>query len=192
MKLGNLNETVFLIDVDFLNEKISENLTFYQDLYPAKQFIPINLSELILRFAENARINTPGQILDVIFAYSLSGSVLNFCIPSDLTFEIDTLSLSSERGLFQCKAFFADEDESNTIHFIDILEQLFSYKNVKKIVLVADNIELNDEIEMNEYNVFKDLFLIKNSDGTHISLPVHYSNIDYPIAYSLGLNQSEI
>jgi hypothetical protein len=192
MKLGNLNETVFLIDVDFLNEKISENLTFYQDLYPAKQFIPINLSELILRFVENARINTPGQILDVIFAYSLSGSVLNFCIPSDLTFEIDNLSLSSERGLFQCKAFFADEDESNIMHFIDILEQLFSYKHVKKIVLVADNVELNDEIEMNEYHTFKDLFLIKNSDGTHISLPVHYSNIDCPIAYSLGLNQSEI
>jgi len=134
----------------------------------------------------------PGQILDVIFAYSLSGSVLKFCIPSDLTFEIDKLSLSSQRGVFQCNAFFADEDESNIIHFIDILEQLFSYKHVKKIVLVADNAELNDEIEMNEYNTFKDLFLIKNTHGTHISLPVYYSDIDSVIAYSLGLNQSEI
>jgi hypothetical protein len=192
MKLGQLSETVILIDTDFLNENISENLAFYRNLYPLKKFIPINLKELILKFAENARINIPGQSVDVIFAYSLTNSVINFCTPSDLTFEIDNLSLSSERGLFQCKAFFADEDESNIMHYIDILEQLFSYKNIKKIVLVADNVELNDEIEMNEYQTFKDLFLIKNTHGTHISLPVYYSDIDNIIAYSLGLNRSEI
>jgi len=192
MKLGYLNETVILIDVDFLNEKISENIAFYQDLYPAKRFTPIKLNELILRFAENAWINVPGQRVNVIFAYSLTGCLLNFCNPSDLTFDIDNKSLSTPRGDFQLKAFFADEEESNTWHFINILNQLISDANVRKIVLVADNVELNDEIEMNEYQKFKDLFLIKNSEGTHISLPVHYSNIDYLIAYSLELNQSEI
>lgn len=65
-------------------------------------------------------------------------------------------------------------------------------KNVKKIILVADNIELNNKIEINEYHVFKDLFLIKNTHGTHIYLPVNYSEIDNVIVYSLGLNQSEI
>jgi len=95
-------------------------------------------------------------------------------------------------GDFLLKTFFAEEEESNTWHFINILTQLFSYENVKKIVLVADNIELKDEIEINNYHEFKDLFLIKKSDDTHISLPVNYVNIDYPIAYSLGLNRSEI
>lgn len=192
MKLGNIHETVILIDTGYLNKKISDNLDFYRKLYPAKQFSPIKLEDLVTIFAENARISIPWQSIDVIFTYSLSYSLINFCTPSNLTFEIDGQNLKLSECEFHLKTFFSDEDESNTWHFINILTQLFSYKSVKKIILVADNSELSDEIELNEYTNFKDLFLIKDSDETHISLPINYVNIDYLIAYSLGLNRSEI
>ena len=51
MNLGKLNQTVILIDTDYLNEKIKENVVFYKDLYPDKQFDTIMLFKLPFRRA---------------------------------------------------------------------------------------------------------------------------------------------
>ncbi|MEI6748276.1 MAG: hypothetical protein WCM93_03860 [Bacteroidota bacterium] len=150
------------------------------------------MDELILRFAERSKINVPGQIVDVIFAYSLPRFSISFCNPSDLMFEIDNRKQLSALGEFQLKSFFAEENESTIQHFINILRQLYFNINVKRIIMVADHSELNDEIETNEYHEHKNLFLIKNYNDTHISIPVNYVDIDYLVACSLGLNRSEI
>ena len=46
MNLGKLNKTVILIDTDYLNQKIKENIEFYKDLYPDKELNTINLVTL--------------------------------------------------------------------------------------------------------------------------------------------------
>ena len=50
MNLGKLNKTVLLIDTDYLNQKIKENIGFYRDLYPDKELNTLNLYELIYNF----------------------------------------------------------------------------------------------------------------------------------------------
>ena len=44
MNLGKLNKTVILIDTDYLNQKIKENIEFYRDLYTDKDINTINSS----------------------------------------------------------------------------------------------------------------------------------------------------
>ena len=192
MKLGELHETVILIDVEFLNEKIFENLSFYQKLYPKKEFQPIDPGDLIFRFAENSRLIDEGQTVNVIFTYSLPTETLSFCSPSHLLYELDNRRLSTEKGTFLLKSFFADEGESTAEHFINVFQLVCFDKNVRKIVLVEDSPELNDELEKIEHLKEWDLFLIKNYYDSNISLPIKYVNIDYIIAYALGLNENEL
>ena len=49
MNLGKLNKTVILIDTDYLNQKIKENIEFYRDLYPEKKLNTLALYELIYK-----------------------------------------------------------------------------------------------------------------------------------------------
>ena len=50
MNLRDLNNTVIIIDTDFIRDRISENLNFYKKLYPNKVFDKINLYNLVYKF----------------------------------------------------------------------------------------------------------------------------------------------
>jgi hypothetical protein len=64
---------------------------------------------------------------------------------------------------------------------------------VSRIIMVADNPDLNFELEMMCEQNKKSLFIFKNHHlHTAIDADVKFVTILYPIAYSLGLNNSEI
>jgi hypothetical protein len=194
MNLGILNETVILIDTDFLNERISHNLTFYKELYPDKNFEKINLANLLYKFALNARVEEAGHNVDILFAYTLGNDHLTNCEPSNVFDFIDSkqVQMETEKGTFLIRSFFADEDETCNEHFVNMLRMVNYSPRVSRIIMVADSSELNFELEMmNEQNE-KSLFLIKKYHDTEIEVPIKYVKIDYPIAYALGLNNNEI
>jgi len=194
MNLEILNETVILIDTDFLNDRISHNLTFYKDLYPDKRFKKIELADLLYKFALQASVEETGHGIDILFAYTLSNSNLEYCTPSDLTFEIssDRVQMETDKGDFFTRAYFGDENETCSEHFINLLEVVNYDRRVSRIIMVADNAELNYQLEMMHEESDKSLFLLKKYHGSEIEVPIKYANIDYPIAYALGLNRNEV
>ena len=195
MNLGILNETVILIDTDFLNERISHYITFYKDLYPDKDFKNINLANLLYKFALNARVEEAGHNVDILFAYTLSNSNLEHCTPSDLTFDItsDGVEMETDIGTFFIRAFFGDENETCNEHFLNMLRMVKYSSRVSRIIMVADNPDLNFELEMMCEQNEKSLFIFKKHHlQTAIDAEVKYVTILYPIAFDLGLNNSEI
>lgn len=195
MNLGILNETVILIDTDFLNERISHNLTFYKDLYPDKEFEKINLANLLYNFILNARIEEAGHNVDILFAYTLGNDILTNCEPNNVFSFIDTnqVQMETEKGTFLIRSFFADEDETCTEHFINMLRMINNSPRVSRIIMVADNPDLNFELEMMNEQNDKSLFIFKKHHlQTAIDADVKYVTILYPIAYALGLDNSEI
>jgi hypothetical protein len=194
MNLGILNETVIIIDTDFLNERISHNLTFYKELYPDKNFEKINLAELLYDFALNARVEEEGHNVDIIFAYTLSNSILAHCTPSNLTYDIssDGVQMETDIGKFSIRSFWGDIGETCIEHFCNILRMADNSPRVSRIIIIADNNFLNDQLEYMEYKKEKILLLIKKYHHTEIHVDIKYVNIDYIIADSLGLNKNEI
>lgn len=195
MKLWPLHKTVILIDTDFLNEKLSENIRFYQNLYRDKSFHKISLENLLYNFVVNARIDEPGNTIDVLFAYTLSNSSLQRCEPDDVFGFIDArnINFQTDKGTLRIRSFFADEDETCTQHFLNMLTSIYHNPDVSRIVMIADNDELNYELEyMIRSDAKKDLFMIKNYHNSCIDVLVKYVNIDYPIAYAMGLNDGEV
>lgn len=194
MNLGILNETVIIIDTDFLNERISHNLTFYKELYPDKNFEKINLAELLYDFALNARVEEEGRNVDIIFAYTLSNSILVHCTPSNLTYDIssDGVQMETDIGKFLIRSFWGDIGETCIKHFCNILSMADNSSRVARIIIIADNDFLNDQLEYMEYKKEKILLLIKKYHHTEINVDIKYVNIDYIIADSLGLNKNEI
>nr|WP_315159545.1 hypothetical protein [uncultured Flavobacterium sp.] len=198
MNLGILNETVILIDTDFLNERISHNLTLYKELYPDKNFEKINLADLLYKFALNARVEEVGNNVDIIFTYTLSNDILTYCVPDNLTFDItnDGVQVETDKGTFLIRSFFGDINETCTEHFLNVFQRLYINTSISRIIIVADNSELNSELEMLYEEQAKSIFFLKKSHNTHIHIPntspIKYVNINYAIAYALGLNANEI
>ena len=189
MNLGILNETVILIDTDFLSERISHNLTFYKELYPDKDFKKINLTDLLYQFALNARVEEAGHNVDILLS---NNSNIEHCAPSNLTFDItsDGFQMETEKGTFLIRSFF--EYVPFNQHFLNMLRMVNYSPRVSRIIMVADSFELNLELKMmNEQNE-KSLFLFKKYHDTEIEVPIKYININYPIAYALGLKKFEI
>ena len=194
MNLGLLNETVILIDTEFLNKKISENLNFYKNLYPEKEFAAIDLADLLYKFALNARVEEAGHKVDILFAYTLSNSVLENCTPSHLTYDISDkgVQMETDIGTFLIRSFFGDEDETCSQHYINMLRMINYNSSVARIIMIADNSELNSELEMMHMQNEKSLFLIKQYRDSEIQVPIKYVKIDSPIAYALGIKGGEI
>lgn len=195
MNLGILNETVILIDTDFLNERISHYLSFYKKLHPDKDFDKINLANLLYKFALNARIEEAGRNIDILFAYTLSNSKLEHCTPSDLTFDItyDGVQMETDKGTFLIRSFFGDENETCNEHFLNMLSMVKYSSRVSRIIMVADNPDLDFELEIMCEQADKSLFIFKNHHlQTDINADVKYVTILYPIAYALGLNNGEL
>jgi hypothetical protein len=195
MNLGILNETVILIDTDFLNERISHNLTFYKELYPNKNFQKINLVDLLYKFALNAWVEEAGHKVDILFAYTLDNNLLINCEPNNLFSFIDSkqVQMETDKGTFLIRSFFGNEDETCSEHFISMLRMVNNSSSVSRIIMVADNPELNFQLEMLVEEKEKSLLILKKHHlETEIDVDIKNVNIDYPIAYALGLNNSEI
>ena len=199
MDLGILNETVILIDTDFLNESISYHLNFYKELYPDKNFEKIKLADLLYKFVLNARVEEGNHNIDILFACTLSNSNLKYCTPSDLTFysTSDGVQMKTDKGTLVIRSFFGDDeekDESCSEYFLKMLRIVNQSSRVSRIIMIADNPFLNIELEMMRTQNEKSLFIFKEHHSiTHINvLDLKHVNIVYPLAYALGLRNSEI
>lgn len=194
MNLGNLNETVILIDTDFLNERIEYNLSLYTKLYPKKNFGKIKLAELLYKFALNARIEEAEHNVDILFAYTLFNSTLTNCEPNnffDLT-DTNKVKMETEIGTFIIRSFFGEEDENCSEHYVNMLRTVNHSPRVSRIIMVSDSLELNYQLEMMHEEGKKSLFLFKKYHESEIGLSIKNINVDYLIAYSLGLKRNEI
>ncbi|WP_233901233.1 hypothetical protein [Tenacibaculum piscium] len=194
MNLGILNETVILIDTDFLNERINYFLSFYKELYPNKAFEKINLADLLYKFAINARVEEAGHNVDIIFAHTLSNSSLTHCEPSNLIYDItsDGVQMETDIGNFLIRSFFAGEDETCIEHFNNMLQIADNSSNTARIVMITDNEYLNSQLEYMDYKKEKVLFMIKKYYRSEITVPIKYVKIDNIIGRCLGLNNKEL
>ena len=191
MNLGKLNKTVILIDTDFLNQKIKENIEFYSDLYPDKQLNTLNLNQLIYNFILNARVESDEQNIDVLFAYRLSDSLLYSTNPGNVWDFVNAQNLNIEEWNVSIRSFFADEDESCSEHFIQMLNLIHRNNSVDRIIMVADSVELNDAFRFTPELLEKNLFLFRDDHNTNIDFSIYFVNIAYMIAQSLGLDSGE-
>ena len=88
---------------------------------------------------------------------------------------------------------FGDENETCNEHFLNMLRMVKYSSRVSRIIMVADNPDLNFELEMMCEQNEKSLFIFKKHHlQTAIDAEVKYVTILYPIAFALGLNNSEI
>ena len=191
MNLGKLNKTVILIDTDYLNQKIKENIEFYSDLYPDKELNTLNLYPLIYYFIVNARVESDEKNIDVLFAYRLSDSLLYSTNPGNVWDFVNAQNLNIEEWNVSIRSFFADEDESCSEHFINMLNLIHRNNSVDRIIMVADSIELNDAFRFSPELLEKNLFLFRDDHDTNIDFSINFVNIAYTIAQSLGLDRGE-
>ena len=191
MNLGKLNKTVILIDTDFLNQKIKENIEFYSDLYPDKELNTLNLYPLIYYFIVNARVESDEKNIDVLFAYRLSDSLLYSTNPGNVWDFVNAQNLNIEEWNVTIRSFFADEDESCSEHFIHMFNLIHRNNSVDRIIMVADSVELNDAFRFSPELLEKNLFLFRDDHDTNIDFSINFVNIAYMIAQSLGLDRSE-
>ena len=191
MNLGKLNKTVILIDTDYLNQKIKENIEFYRDLYPDKELNTLNLYQLIYNFIVNARVESDERNIDVLFAYRLSDSLLYSTNPGNVWGFVNAQNLNIEEWNVTIRSFFADEDESCSEHFIQMLNLIHRNNSVDRIIMVADSIELNDAFRFSPELLEKNLFLFRDDHDTNIDFSIYFVNIAYTIAQSLGLDRGE-
>ena len=191
MNLGKLNKTVILIDTDFLNQKIKENIEFYSDLYPDKELNTLNLYPLIYYFIVNARVESDEKNIDVLFAYRLSDSLLYSTNPGNVWNFVNAQNLNIEEWNVTIRSFFADEDESCSEHFIHMLNMIHRINSVDRIIMVADSVELNDAFRFTPELLEKNLFLFRDDHDTNIDFSIYFVNIAYTIAQSLGLDRGE-
>ena len=191
MNLGKLNKTVILIDTDYLNQKIKENIEFYRDLYPDKELNTLNLYPLIYYFIVNARVESDEKNIDVLFAYRLSDSLLYSTNPGNVWNFVNAQNLNIEEWNVTIRSFFADEDESCSEHFINMLNLIHRNNSVDRIIMVADSIELNDAFRFSPELLEKNLFLFRDDHDTNIDFSINFVNIAYTIAQSLGLDRGE-
>lgn len=194
MNLGILNETVILIDTDFINERVDYFLSLYKKLYPNKVFERINLADLLYKFAIYARVDEAGHNVDIIFAHTLSNSTLTYCEPSNLVYDITSngVQMETDIGNFLIRSFFADENETCIEHFDKILRIVDNSSRTSRIILVSDNEYLNSQLEYIDYKKEKILFMIKKYYDSEITVPIKYVKIDEIIGKCLGLNDDEL
>ena len=191
MNLGKLNKTVILIDTDYLNQKIKENIEFYRDLYPDKELNTVDLYQLIYNFILGARVESDEQNIDVLFAYRLSESLLYSTDPGNIWSFINAQNLSIKEFNVTIRSFFADEDESCSEHFTIMFKMLHSSNSVERVIMVADSVELNDAFRFTPELLEKNLFLFRDDHNTNIDFSIYFVNIAYIIAQSLGLDKGE-
>ena len=191
MNLGKLNKTVILIDTDYLNQKIKENIEFYSDLYPDKELNTLNLYPLIYYFIVNARVESDEKNIDVLFAYRLSDSLLYSTNPGNVWDFVNAQNLNIEEWNVTIRSFFADEDESCSEHFINMLNLIYRNNSVDRVIMVADSEELNNAFQFSPGLLEKNLFLFRDDHDTNIDFSINFVNIAYMIAQSLGLDRGE-
>ena len=191
MNLGKLNKTVILIDTDYLNQKIKENIEFYRDLYPDKELNTVDLYQLIYNFILGARVESDDQNIDVLFAYRLSDSLLYSTDPGNVWNFINAQNLNIKEFNVTIRSFFADEDESCSEHFTIMFKMLHRSNSVDRIIMVADSVELNDAFRFTPELLEKNLFLFRDDHNTNIDFSIYFVNIAYIIAQSLGLDKGE-
>mgnify|MGYP006130593445 CR=1 FL=1 len=191
MNLGKLNKTVILIDTDYLNQKIKENIEFYRDLYPEKKLNTLALYELIYNFIINARVESDERNIDVLFAYRLSDSLLYSTNPCNIWNFINAQNLNIKEFNVTIRSFFADEDESCSKHFTIMFKMIHRSNSVDRVIIVADSVELNNEFHSRPELLEKNLFLFRDDHDTNIDFSISFVNIAYMIAQSLGLDRVE-
>jgi len=191
MNLGKLNKTVILIDTDYLNQKIKENIEFYRDLYPEKKLSTLALYELIYNFIVNARVESDERNIDVLFAYRLSDSLLYSTDPGNIWSFINAQNLNIKEFNATIRSFFADEDESCSKHFTIMFKMIHRNHSVERVIMVADSVELNNAFQVRPELLEKNLFLFRDDHDTNIDFSINFVNIAYMIAQSLGLDREE-
>jgi hypothetical protein len=190
MNLGILNETVILIDTDFLNEQIAKLFPFYKELNPEKVFGKINLADLLYKFVLNARVEEAGHNVDILFAYTLSNSQLIHCEPNNVFNFIDNkqVQMETEKGTFLVRSFFSDVNENCNEHFLNMLKMIYCNSTVSRIVMIADSPILNDYLGYMHSENEKSLFMFTKGSDSSIEVEIKYIPIYYIIAQSLGVN----
>ena len=158
MNLGKLNKTVLLIDTDYLNQKIKENIEFYRDLYPDKELNTLNLYQLIYNFIVNARVESDERNIDVLFAYRPSNSFLYSTNPGDVWNFVNAENLNIEEFNVTIRSFFADEGESCSKHFTIMLKMLHRSNSVERVIMVADSKDLNNAFQFSPELLEKNFF----------------------------------
>ena len=171
MKLPKLNQSVILINTEFLIKMIKDGVDFYSGLYPGRSFPLINVGDIIYRIATNSRITHDTDPIIVIFLYKLDNKILpHVNYPNNLFVFSDIVNksffMNAGTNVFHFVSYFADPEEleSFDVEFSDLFRQVAYDKNVFNISIVADNDMMNYYLERFVDELDKSLFVYRSLD----------------------------
>ncbi|MBK8109375.1 MAG: hypothetical protein IPK46_03040 [Saprospiraceae bacterium] len=196
MYIEDLAKTVMLIDTDYLNDRIAFSYKVYEEAYPDRELGNINLANLLYRFARNSRIYSPGEAVDILFAYKIGNSILLNCEPSNVFnfMDVHNVRMESDIGDFRIISFFAEEGESTGEYFVKMLKQVYASREVSKIVVVADNELLNPPLREFARHNRKEILMLRGYRNTRIDddIPFNFVNINNIIPLDMGIKEGEL
>lgn len=204
MKLPKLNESVILIDAEFLINMIRSNYAFYTDLYKGRTFPQISLYKIINIIASTSRILQEDEIVNVIFFSKLGNDILPNTTEPNRLFEFANFTNNPVHCVinnckFELAYYFADPEisEDDEEEYCDEFGQLLigaAYDhNTFNISIVANNHYYNRYLHDFGVNLDKHFVIFKGLDsGIRIDSPkFSTATFDYVIATCMGLKSYE-
>ena len=204
MKLPKLNESVILIDAEFLISMIKENYVFYTDLYKDRTFPPIRLADIINIIASTSRILQENEKVNVIFFSKLGNDTLPNTIEPNCLFEFadftnNPIHCEINKCTFEFAYYYADpemdeyDDEKYCEEFGQLLVSAAYDHKTFNISIVADNDYYYRYLVNFDANLEKSFVIYRGLYSTlGIDSPKFSSvTFDYVIAMCMGLKKGE-
>jgi len=176
-----------IIDGIFLEKACIKTLRYYQAMYPEKEFPIPTLDEVIFQFSKYIQINDD----NILKCYLINS------IDFDLEGMVELPKLRSKTDLkntddikINYKLFRQDTNDFVSFEIEELLSRLL---NTEKILLVADDSSYLPYLnKLKEDGVDIKLMKMTGDFGSKINGIFRYSDIMYPLAHAMGLNEFEI
>lgn len=175
--------TSVIIDGIFLEKAIIKTIQTYQEIWPDKKFIKPDLKsvvENILNRYDHHKSEKKGINCYLLLSESFGlESIIN----------IDSSNFNTKDGN-QVRTFVNKTDE---IIAFEVLEQLTRLINNDNIILVADDIIYEDELnKLKEKGVEIILVKLNENDGSNMFVQFMWGDIVYAIGIAIGLEKYEL
>lgn len=175
--------TSVIIDGIFLEKAIIKTIQTYQEIWPDKIFVKPDLSSIIeniLNRYDRHKSEKKGINCYLLLSESFSlESIIN----------ISSSYFNTENGN-QVRIF---DNKTDEIIAFEVLEQLQRLINNDNIILVADDIIYEDELnKLKDKGVEIILVKLNENDGSNMFVQFMWGDIMYPIGTAIGLEGYEL
>ncbi len=176
------NYTSIIIDGIFLEKALRDTRLSYSKIWPDKKFIKPSLEKVIKDLLRNNRFTTPSNSISCILFLSDHHNIESeINLPSNL---------GVNKGIDHISYTIHNTDQ---IISFQLLEQLRRTVNAENIILVADDINYEKELnELTEKGVNLILLKQRHHEGSRMYTAHAWQDISYSLGRSIGLEGWEI